>query len=321
LRAYWDVFPSLREQLFAPAARAGYSQMMVPAAQVKAAIFAHPEFAAYNQGINALFETWKQTNRPRLTELKAGVHPKAIIATLAEDLLATFAAARLIDKYDVYQHLMTYWTETMQDDVYMIATEGWDANTDLIPEPLVIRHYFAAEQNDIERLQAEQQVIAAQMDELSEEHCGEGGLLEDAKNDKGKLTKGGVKARLKEIEGDDEAQDEIELLNDYLALIEKESEAGKKVKEAQKALDEKVAAKYKKLTSAEVKTLVVDDKWLAALDKDIHGEMDRISQALTQRVKELAERYEVPLPQMVGRVAELEAKVNRHLERMGFAWK
>ena len=44
---------------------------------------------------------------------------------------------------------------------------------------------------------------------------------------------------------------------------------------------------------------MVDDKWLAALDAAIHGEMDRISQALTQRVKELAERYETPLPQMV----------------------
>ena len=61
----------------------------------------------------------------------------------------------------------------------------------------------------------------------------------------------------------------------------------------------------------------MDDKWLAALDAAIHGEMDRVSQQLTQRVKELAERYETPLPQMVSRVAELEAKVNRHLERMG----
>ena len=67
-----------------------------------------------------------------------------------------------------------------------------------------------------------------------------------------------------------------------------------------------------------VKSLVVDDKWMAALDAAIHGEMDRISQQLTQRVKELAERYETPLPQATARVAELEAKVNRHLVKMGF---
>jgi len=48
--------------------------------------------------------------------------------------------------------------------------------------------------------------------------------------------------------------------------------------------------------------------------------MDRISQALTQRVKELAERYDTPMPQMVSRVSALEAKVNQHLAKMGFAW-
>jgi hypothetical protein len=64
---------------------------------------------------------------------------------------------------------------------------------------------------------------------------------------------------------------------------------------------------------------VVDDKWLAALDTAIHNEMDRVSQKLTQRVKELAERYQTPMPQIISRVAELEVKVNRHLERMGFS--
>ena len=86
-------------------------------------------------------------------------------------------------------------------------------------------------------------------------------------------------------------------------------------------LDANAYAKYPKLTEAEIKTLVVDDKWLAALDAAIHSEMDRVSQQLTQRVKELAERYETPLPQMVNRVTEMEAKVNLHLQRMGFSWK
>ena len=49
--------------------------------------------------------------------------------------------------------------------------------------------------------------------------------------------------------------------------------------------------------------------------------MDRVSQQLTQRVKELAERYETPLPEMASRVGELEAKVSGHLETMGFEWK
>ena len=345
LQAYWKVFPGLRGQLFEPAARAGYSQVKVDAAQVKATIFAHPEFAAYNQTITALFEKWKQKNRPRLTGLAVGLHPKALIESLAEDLLAAFSVqtqnvaslvqtqnvASLLDPYDVYQHLMTYWTETMQDDVYMIISDGWKANAELIPEPLVIRRYFAAEQKAVEKLQAEQEAIAQKMEELSEEHGGEGGLLEEAKNDKGKITKGSLKAYLKEIEAevddDDvetqnvETQNIASLPTQYLQLIEKESDANKKVKDAQKALAENVAAKYKELSEAAVKTLVVDDKWLSALAADVQGELDRISQTLTARIKELAERYAAPLPQQTQTVDKLTGKVDAHLKKMGFAWQ
>ena len=64
--------------------------------------------------------------------------------------------------------------------------------------------------------------------------------------------------------------------------------------------------------------MVVEDKWLAAIAAAIHGEMDRISQTLTQRVRELAERYESPLPLLTDKVADLSAKVAVHLEKMGF---
>ena len=86
------------------------------------------------------------------------------------------------------------------------------------------------------------------------------------------------------------------MLEQYLALIEQEAAASKKVKDAQKALDAKVVAKYGQLSEAEIKTLVVDDKWLAALAAGVQGELDRVSQALTGRIKQLAERYATPLP-------------------------
>lgn len=94
----------------------------------------------------------------------------------------------------------------------------------------------------------------------------------------------------------------------------------KRLKDAEAALDAKAYAHYPQLSEADTKTLVVDDKWLATLSTAIHGEMDRISQALTQRVKELADRYDTPAPQMAIRVAELEARVNQHLAKMGFVW-
>ena len=135
-----------------------------------------------------------------------------------------------------------------------------------------------------------------------------------------KINRGNVIGRIKEIKSDPEAKEEGRVLNEWLELHDQETDLKRKLKEAQASLDGKAAKQYPKLSEAEVQTLAVDDKWLSALSIP-HSEMDRISQALTQRVKELTERYETAVPQMVSRVAELEAKVNCHLEAMGFAWK
>ncbi len=86
----------------------------------------------------------------------------------------------------------------------------------------------------------------------------------------------------------------------------------------EEALDGKALAKYPTLSKDEVKTLVVDDKWLTGIAATIHGEVDRISQTLTRCVKTLAERYATPLPQGVNQVHELERKITHHLEEMGF---
>jgi len=219
----------------------------------------------------------------------------------------------------MYQHLMNYWTETMQDDIYMIVTEGWQANPDLIPPALLIARYFKTEQGAIESRQAEQEALSAQVEELNEEHSGEDGLLEDARNDKGKITKASIMRQQKELTVDD--KDEADLLDLYLQLLDQAAEAGKNMKDAQQMLDAKVVEKYNTLTQPEIINLVVDDKWLAALAASVQSELDRISQTLTARIKELAERYEKPLPQQTQTVEELTGKVDIHLKMMGFLWK
>ena len=144
LDRYWQVFPAVRSLLFESAGRPGYSRLKVPAADIKTTIFGHAEFTAFNAAITALFEKWKTANTPRLKGIALRDHPKALIESLSEELLETFRAARLVDPYDVYQHLMDYWADTMQDDVYLLVQEGWKAvldgkpNTDLIPQPLIV---------------------------------------------------------------------------------------------------------------------------------------------------------------------------------------
>jgi type I restriction enzyme M protein len=289
-------------------------------AQIKPTILTHSEFVAYIQSVTALFDQWKTHNMLGLQGLGIGSHPKQLIETLSEDMLRVFAEVRLIDNYDMYQHLMSYWTDTMQDDVYMIAQDGWSANSDLIPPQLIINRYFAVEQQAIEKLEAARDSITNHLAGLDEAYGDEGGLLEEAKNEKGKITKASVKVRLKDIFGDPDAEDEQATLNEYLDLLDQETEASKKIKDAQKVLDAKVSAKYNVLSEEEVETLVIENKWIAVLLSHVHDELNRISQALAERIKQLAERYATPLPELTEEVEELGNKVQAHLQKMGFVW-
>jgi len=243
---------------------------------------------------------------------------------------------------------MDYWVEAMQDDVYLIASDGWREaakprqivddkdkkskdkpdlvigkqkfKAELIPTTLLVARHFATEQTAIEKIESEAAAVAQAMEELAEEHGGEEGLLADAKNDKDKLTKASVAARLKEIKNDRDAADECKMLNDYLVLVEKESALSAKAKTAQEDLVAKVATRYGKLTEDDIKTLVADDKWLARIEASVQGELDRVSQTLTSRLRELAERYATPLPKVTSDLAVLAARVDEHLKHMGATW-
>jgi type I restriction enzyme M protein len=315
--------------------RPGYLDLAVEKQAIKTAIYEHPEFAAFVTSMNDHFDIWRKRSVATLKGLEIGCHPKAVIAALAEDLLGHYLGKPLIDPYDIYQHLMDYWAETMQDDAYLIAADGWKAETyrvteknkqgkerdkgwacDLIPKPLIVARFYQKGQAAIDKIALELESVSTRLTEMEDEHGGEHGAFAELD----KMTKASVAARLKEIKGDREAKDEAAALNDWLKLNNDEADLKRRLKEAEAALDGEVYARYPKLTETEIRTLVVDDKWLAVLDAAIHGEMERVSQQLTERVKELAERYGTPLPQMINHVAALEAKVTNHLERMGFSW-
>ena len=344
LHAYWDVIPGVRAALFQKL-RPGYSQLRIPAADIKTTIFGHAEFTAFNESANKLFTRWNKSVSPQLHGLEAGSLPKALIEVVSEDLLETFHKAPLLDPYDVYQHLMDYWEETMQDDCYLVVADGWEKaaqpqliiedkskktkakpdfaigkkkySAELLPPALIIARYYAEEQAAIEALEAEIAAMEQELEEMAEEHGGEDGLLAEAKNDKDKLTKASAAARLKDIKKDPDAEDERKVLQAYVKLAEQASDTGAKLKTAQEELTAKVAAKYPKLTEDEIKTLVVIDKWLATLAAAVQGELDRVSQTLTGRIRQLAERYASPLPQLTDEVEQLAAKVAQHLKKMG----
>ncbi len=343
LSRYWAVCPQLQAALFQPR-RPGYLDLTVTPSAIKGVIYAHPEFQTFTQVMNGHFEAWRTPVALRLKTLAPGFHPKELIHALAEGLLAHYehqpTAKRLIDPYAVYQHLMDYWANTMQDDAYLIAEDGWKAQTyrvletkkgkdgkpgktvdkgwacDLVPKALLIKHHFTAEQAQLDQLAAKLESTLAVQTDLEEEHSGDDSVFGgfDNINDKE------VKSRIKEIGGDADATDELKVLKQWLAMSEQASALKKRIKMLDAELDAKALARYPQLSTHEVKTLVVDHKWTTTLSGAVHGELDRVSQALTGRVQELADRYGHTMPKLAKRVKDLDARVAGHLATMGFAW-
>ena len=437
------MIPGIRQELFKSAGRPGYSRLKSPIATVKLAILNHSGFTGFRETVTKIFEEWCTTNRPALKRFDKEGNPKALIETIAEDLLKSFRDAPLLDAYDIYQHLMDYWSEVMQDDSYLIAADGWVAKThrvmeviksgkkkgemkdkgwacDLVPKSYIVARYFAKEQAELDALQNELDSVNTSLTELAKEHCGEEGALKDVstkndakeaytraliavwneedksasdtystlmdqaeelaaqirflrdhrfisvlKNSKGNLTlkvirgrqvaisdpnERAILARYLKVDKEQKAatkdasllltkvkkqyQKRLESKTDplpenlvdlqitvrYLHLLDKQSALKKKVKEVEAALDKLAYNKYPHLSVDEIKILVVDDKWLAMIASSMQGEMDRVSQTLAIRIRQLAERYDTPLPKLVDKVKDLGARVDEHLKRMGAVW-
>lgn len=354
LASYWHICPQLRQVLFKNN-RPGYLDLAVDKATIKSTIYKHPEFVSFISSMNDHFAEWRQAHVTTLKALQAGCHPKELIRVLAESLLAHYGDKPLVDPYDVYQNLMNYWAEIMQDDVYIIAVDGWVSGaktrelhqfknkdgklvwpegydfllgkrrfkSDLVPGRILIERFFKSEQAALDELEIQLAAIEEELNEQREEHGVEGGLLEDVTEvdgDKRKINAKTVKKWLKDNSTNPDFAAESEAIANYGRLLEQQSTLKGQIRTATNALYSAMAEKYSALTEHEIKVMVVEDKWLGNLENAIKAEIDRISQALAHRVKELTERYETPLPIMVNNAKDLEKKVNQHLEKMGFSW-
>jgi type I restriction enzyme M protein len=296
----------------------------------------------------SVFEQWRKTHEPILGQLKEGVSQKQVIQSLSEDLLSKFSNLPLLDKYDVYQRVMEYWANIMQDDVDLIAREGWinaakprsiiedkekklkeqpdlqvakkKYKMDLIPPALIVTEFFETDRKAIAKLEPKREAAGRELQEFVDENVGEEGLLEEATDENGKATRKIVKERLETITKTGTDPNERQALVKCLRLIEAELEIVKKIKSKQAILDSRILASYQNLTESEVKDIVVVDKWFTAIETAIRGEVGRLIQQLANRVDELDERYRVSLPNIAKQVETLTGKVEQHLRQMGLVW-
>jgi type I restriction enzyme M protein len=351
LKPFWDAFPSLRSTLFKPN-RSGYVDLAVDVTDVQQLVLDSDEFKKFAAEVSAKIDDWFTTHRPELAMINADSQPNELITGLGEDLLAQFKPVPLLDEYDAYEQLMTYWHDTMHDDVFLVMHEDWveaaqprparilgydknkkpkyeDADIqfatgakaqryvmDLVPPSLIVARYLADEQAHVDDLNANFQAATRAVEEYIQEHAVEDGLLWEAVDDKGKVTQKSVNAALKEAKAaeDDEA---VECLSTALRLLKKEADAKKAATGAQTALDTATLKKYGDLTEDEVKFLVLDDKWHATVRGRIDTEVNALTHALVARIQELGDRYAITLSELDDELKKLEAKVASHLAEMG----
>ena len=325
--SYWDVFPTLKAGLFKNK-RNGFSELNIGKELIKKTIIENSEFKSYSKQTSEIFQSWKQRNIEKSKSIDTNTIPKAFIEEISEDLLVTFSNLKLIDKYDLYQHLMSYWLDTMQDDLYLIVSEGWQVGNEvefdkkifegkLIPKSLIIDYFFEKSQSAINELESESTILESELQSIEEENSSEDGYFSAFD----KINKATISKRLKDIKSDKNTQDEKSVLDLYLKTSEKLSETSKQIKELTSELDKLVLEKYKQLSIDEIKGLVVENKWMMTIEDSVKNEMQRISQRLAARVGELSDRYEIALPDVLKEVKSLEEKVNSHLSKMGFRWK
>lgn len=262
LGEYWDAFPNLRSELFRPL-REGYSELTVEPEQVAKVIEESKDVKAFTSDISKSVEDWWSSHRAQLEAIDSKTRPQELIENLGDDLLEKFRNRPLISEYSVYEQLMSYWNDTMHDDVTLIVGAGWvDAAqprearitgydnkkkpkyesadlvfgtgvkaqrwvTDLIPPALIIDRYFAEEKAELDRLTTEQERISQELQEYIEEHAVEEGALWEAVNDDGGVKVGDASKRLKEAKSEGAEAEEIETLNHVISLFKSETTAKK----------------------------------------------------------------------------------------------
>ncbi|WP_328995790.1 type I restriction-modification system subunit M [Kribbella sp. NBC_01245] len=347
LSGYWQAFLQLRSQLFTPN-RPGYSDLTIDISQVQQSILDSPEFQKFATEARDLTAEWFNAHRVELASIDADTQPNDLIATISDDLLARFKPVPLLDEYDIYEQLMSYWHDVMHDDVFLIMNDGWlnaarprktiedrdrklaetpdlvvgsgrsatKYKMDLIPPALIVATYFAVERVKLDELTAAAEEASRAVEEYVEEYAVEDGLLTDALEDD-KITKALASARLRVAKREGSDPDEVKVLEQLIGLYDAEAAAKKVVKDAQAALDSATLKKYGELSESDVKGLVLEGKWFASVTGRVSSEVGSLTLALVGRIEELGDRYAETVGALDAELAALEAKVAGHLREMG----
>ena len=328
----WEACPSLKDRLFRKEANGYYS--LVPAAdRISEAVNADASYQKQNALYAKVVEDWCQkVSGDMLASVKEECEPKSLIERWSGMLLESAKAdLKLVDPYNVYEILMNYWTEAMQDDCYMVSRDGWkvalrdtkkkstfeDLECDLLPVSVVVNKFFSADYASILAKRGEVEQLSGEIEALPEENpdAFDEGLYEMLEKVNEANVKKAVAAQKKHAVEADAAT--VKIWNKYLDLCGKKKEVSKALAAQVDSLTEKVRKKYDAFSAEEIRDLVINDKWLKELKGRSEAENKRVCESISSQVSVLNERYVKPLPAINEDIAKLSGEVEGFLKAMG----
>ncbi|MDU5526673.1 MAG: N-6 DNA methylase [Finegoldia magna] len=348
----WNISGELRNKIFEKRNNANVYDLKVEPESIEDLIFEDEKIKKVIQEETIdIFNTWKQQSESVLKNIDSTIIPKNLIRELGFSILKAYEKSKLLDNYDAYDFLLNYWNEKMQDDVYLIKASGYEAGAEidrkygkkkikdeqgieieiedkkkfksfdglLIPKEIIEKEYFNDELEEISTINSTISEIDEKMNEIFEENSGEDGLINDAINDKGNITKKSLSDRIKKIDKIKD-KEEYELLISYQNLLKKKDSQNKELKSKTKSLDERIEEQYSKLTEKEIKDLLVDKKWMARINNDIKDAVDSEINNIAAKLVEISKRYETTLSQLEEKAENSRNDVRNALERMGYSW-
>ena len=348
IQNFSKIFPDLKKRLFAEKSK-GFYTLLIDKAEVHKTVCESKEFIKYSMEVQGIFKKWKNFADTCLLNLKNTDSGKEIIKKLSQEIISKFNDLDLIDKYDVYQVLLAYWNETMNDDVLLIIQDengfglakaaddikeeakqggkakkkvsrekiiGWEGR--LIPKQIMLDSFFIKEQKEIQSEEDSLNIAESSFEESIENNSGEEGLLAEYIGDDEKIDSRKISARLKILAKSDKKTEEYKILNKFAEYESTIKTKRKKIAALKAVLDEKCRARYSLLSGDEIKELLINRKWYKAIETGIQNLCTAAANNITKRIAELQERYEKTMPELNAELAQMEQKVAKDLEQMGF---
>lgn len=330
LNKYWDVFPTLKKELFEVVDNKKiYLKPKIE--EISIILNENSHFEKFKQEQTKIFQLWFNKNSDKFKTFKKGINPILLLNNLSENLLKIFKSSKLVDPYLVYQSYMTYWNETMADDLYMISIDGWKLEVtkkikldkkgnkivdhwecNLLPKKILSKLFYKKDLEIIEEQFKKIDRLEKELESFENENLENDSIFSDLE----KINKTNVLLKIKELKTDKDFIEDIKLLKNWLNSFNQISDFKKDLKNKEKLIDTGTLKICENLKEDEIKNIVINKKWFNELKTSIQNNDEEILLILENQIKEIFYKYKTTFNNLNDDNKEYEKKILENLEKL-----